>query len=174
VEGRTRPEANSLRLLPLGPDRIGEAIARADLPAWVLDDLGQQVKENPAIRRVSTENQCPEDYLPNRNSDGAGVCSPSAYPSGVASGLRIISGRWGTSPKVPSSYARQSPANGPVSSGICVARPKNSFTLSNICTTRYFYWTNFNYIFYTPLNRLLQSFLKVANNKSVNPQGPPL
>ena len=33
VEGRTRPGANSLRLLPLGPDRIGEATARADLPA---------------------------------------------------------------------------------------------------------------------------------------------
>lgn len=45
VEGRTRPEANSLRLLPFGPDRIGEAIARADLPVGVLDDLPCKVKE---------------------------------------------------------------------------------------------------------------------------------
>jgi hypothetical protein len=32
VESRTRPGANSLWLLPLGPDQIGEATAHADFP----------------------------------------------------------------------------------------------------------------------------------------------
>ena len=44
VEGRTRPEANSLRLLPLGPDRIGEAIARADLPRVDIEGSAQNGK----------------------------------------------------------------------------------------------------------------------------------
>ena len=54
VEGRTRPAANSLRLLPLGPDRIGEAHARADLPAF---DIGIIVGIYKDIVRVKVPSQ---------------------------------------------------------------------------------------------------------------------
>ena len=53
VEGRTRPGANSLRLLPLGPDRIGEATARADLPGMVVGDPDRKSNLNAeAIRNT--------------------------------------------------------------------------------------------------------------------------
>ena len=40
MRGQTRPKRDSLRLLPSGPDRVGEANARADLSMHQIVPIG--------------------------------------------------------------------------------------------------------------------------------------